>query len=333
MSVPRSIKDALSVRLGVIVADVRFVANSSSNSFVKPLTKRGISYGSIYTNLQEAHDSCIEGQNDVVVLTPGTHDINLGTFGEDGVLWDKDNTHLISSYPATQYNGQVRLASQGANGVNTTLSIQCKESIFMDFNVTNSHSATDDICAIQIGDGTNSTFRNNLFRFVGIAGCIGASALSDADSTSLRMKSAGNNLFEYCQIGHTIAQKTAANAALTFALGSTSWCSQNNTFRKCQLLSWSNTSTSYIVKSDGVNCMDRNQYFEDCLFSNFDNGGAKPAAVFHLPAGTPTGYRVVLRRCMQDGSTAWLSATSVSTNLVGDMVAAEATGGTSINPT
>jgi hypothetical protein len=212
------------------------------------------------------------------------------------------------------------------------MTITAKESVFYGFNVTNSHSDTGNT-AVELGS-TAAVTNNNWFRNVQMQGGIGAAALADAGSCSLRLKSCGNSLFEDCQIGHTInAVRTAANASLVFALGKTSWCSQGNVFRGCRIVGWSNTAGAWLMRTDGANCADRVNEFDNCYFFNFDNGGSMPSAALHLPAGTPTGYVMALHNCRQSGNTAWLSATSVSTNLVASMVAPGATGGTMITLT
>ena len=332
MSVPRSMRENLSRKIGVEVSEIAFLVTSRTGTYATALTARGVSQGSIYTSHQTAYDSLTEGQNDVLAVYPGTHDVNLTSHGEDGFLVSKDNTHIVAMYPETIYNGQTRFASQGTTGTNVTMSIQCKESIFMGFNVTNSHSAAG-VTAVQLGDGATVAALNNQFKWVGMAGIHGSSALSSATASSLQLYGAASCMFENCQIGDTISKKTASSGQLRFTAVTNGVGNQNNEFRKCRFHSWSNTSGSYLVLHDGANASDRVNLFDDCMFFNFDNGAGKPAAVLHFPAGTPTGYHIVLHNCHQTGSTAWLSATSVATNVSISMHAAEATGGTTSAPT
>lgn len=316
------------------IGDVRYLVTSkvSTNKFYLMLLNRDVPDEMIFTNPQSAHDACTAAQNDTVVIFPGVYDINATTYPETGITWSKANTHLIAAYPPTQYNGQVRIASQGTTGIANTMNITSKESRFIGFNVTNSHSDAD-AKAIVLGDMLTVASLNNYFAWVGMAGIHGASALSSATAASLQFYGAAGTTFYRCQIGDSISKKTAASGQIRFTAAANGIGNQANTFTKCQIHSWSNTSGSYLVLNDGANAMDRLTFFDDCVFFNFDNGGGKPAAVLHMPAGTPTGYHVSLHKCMQIGSTAWLSATSVAANVTISMTAAGATGGTDISPT
>jgi hypothetical protein len=317
----------LAATLGVNLGEVKFCVDSRSGAFATELTKCGVGHGSIFTTPQEAHDSCRDGYGDTVVIFPGVWNLTAQ------LTWTNDVCHLVGAYAPTLYGAQARISSSGTTAVVSTAAITCKESQFHRFQITNSANIAA-ANAVTLGDGATVASLNNYFKYVGMAAPHGSgTSLGSATSCSLKMYGAASTFFDHCQIGDTISQKTASSGMLRFSAVTNGVGNQNNTWEKCKFFSWSNTSGSYIVLNDGANAMDRVNFFDDCFFFNFDNGGAKPAAVFHMPAGTPTGYHVSLHNCMQQGSTAWLSATSVAANVTISMVAAEATGGTAINPT
>jgi hypothetical protein len=226
-------------------------------------------------SLKAAEDLTTGDQHDCVFYIAGdTADNPSAAIG-----WDKDYTHLIGigcNLPGLgQRNRVVGLAATVLTPMITFSGNGC---IVRNMQFNNEY-ATGAVGNVYL-TGSRCEFENVFFMVPGSA---------TANSYSLKMTGASENVFKRCTIGQMTTPRTGASFSL-WMTGS----SIRNKFIDCEFLSWS-TSANHVlaqiatdVTSEGFTLQ-----FEGCLFQNLNGGSLLTAAI--VDGATNAYHQIVMR--------------------------------------
>ena len=159
-----------------------------------------------------------------------------------------------------------------------------------------------------------------------------AASAVDAGSRSFKLGNAGNgeSTFEHCTFGLDTVQRgtsTVVNASLELA-GAT----PRNVFRNCLFLMDAATTYPKHILGTGADCVDREQWFQDCAFLNsIGSGGTGITAVGSFTSASPGGL-VLFQRCTSLGATKWGDTNFLANSYVDGGPPTGSTTGLAVNP-
>ena len=125
---------------------------------------------------------------------------------------------------------------------------------------------------------------------------------ADAGSRSIKIGSAGSgeNYFEECTFGEDTTTRTTANATLEFSGGTV-----RNAFRRCFFVMKGGSSAPLHILGTGASCVDRVQFFDNCMFINaIASGGTTISTVGSFTSASPGGL-VAIHESYTVGATKW----------------------------
>jgi hypothetical protein len=147
--------------------------------------------------IQTAHDACVSGRNDLVLLTPENHT-------ETAITWSKNMTHLVGMYPSAMMNLRARILH--AVTLDPMIHVTGYGNIFK--NIYTSYAETNlatDLTCLKV------TGNRNTFVHCHFGGPMGATTADEAGFAMVRFHETdgGDGLehyFNHCVIGiETIA--------------------------------------------------------------------------------------------------------------------------------
>lgn len=328
MSAIRDIRSYLAGLIGPGIGKLYFVVDSRSGSYATFLTGSGIGQGSIYTDIQTAHDVAVTNRNDVICLYPGTYNQTAA------ITWSKSSTHLVGmtspmqrtpAVTGTYGAAYITTLEATASGATSSLAVTGHYNQFHNFGAINS-------CAAGVGTIV-PTGRVNLFKNLYIRGGEHATQLASAVlgyAVAFNATVAGhgnNNTFQSCHIGESRNTIITAGGQIYFATtGGISSTNQQIEFKDCFIQQVSATNACSAVFQTGNYAVDRHVLWENCQFYNFQTnlGTVLSGGVFTDTCGTT--HMNLVRKCSQYGWEDWSSGTLTYIYL--DMPIASGTGGT-----
>lgn len=324
-----------------------FLGRNSKAFFVDPVNgsdgNSGRSPQQALASLYSAHYLMTSGNNDVCFLigngaASGSCRLSAAnaqaargaTGSETGeLLWTKNACHLIGvAAPGTWSRARIAVPTgtytSTTFGSATFMTVSGAGCYFSNFSLYQQFSTGEDgeICLAVTGD-------YNVFNNLLIAGMQSAAAASGADSRSLTLTGAGDNLFVDCEIGTDTVTRSAANSTIEFAAGSA-----RNIFRRCVLPMYTSDAAATFGLVAAASGCDRFSLFQDCLFLNAMDSGSSALTGAFLLAASAGGCMVINGGGMVgDGAANWgADATSLAQMYV-DNVGGAATAGLMLNPT
>lgn len=310
------------LQLGLGIGDIYYVAASGGVAY-QNLLDNGVPTSEIFSTVGAAYAATTTTQNDVVLMAPGAY------VETAEITWSKPHTHLVGlggSNIGGDYSEPNCVLYTATAAVASTLTVTGRNCQFHNFVVENNADNAGNLTAATIGIyGTH-------WKNVAFHGHMAATQNTTVAAASLYITGAGMYpLLEDCIIGQSVWG--IRSAALSGVLRFTSAGRPNGgIFRRCKLLSYSNTVTCAMVAVPTGTFIGRDWNFEDCSFRN-DNPdyGTKLNQVFHLE---PTGLQknvINLKNCGAFGFDAWDD--TITANILSDMAVPAVTGGLGIEPT
>lgn len=314
--------------------------------FVDPLKgldgNSGTSPGNALQSLYQAHNKATAGNNDVVILignggTTATARLSkaaaqaITPSATSGVLaWTKDATHLIGVAAPARVAQRARIApptgtyTQATFGSGNFVTVSASGCFFANISLFHGFSTggTNQICWTDTGS-------RNAYWNMDFGGMGDAASAADAGSRSFKNGAAGSgeNSFFNCTFGLDTVTRGAANASLEFA-GAT----PRNNFDRCTFLMDASASSPFHILGTGADCLDRVQWFQDCVFLNsIKSGGTGITAVGSLTNAAPGGL-ILLKSCTSVGATKWGDTNFLANSYVDGGAPTAATTGLGVNP-
>jgi len=310
------------LQLGLGIGNIYYVADSSS-AFYQNLLDNGVPTNEIFSTVGAAESATTTTQNDVVLMCPGAY------VETAEIAWDKPHTHLVGLGGLNiggDYSEPNCVLYTITAAVGSTLTVTGQNCQFHNFIVENNADNAGNLTAATIG--IYGTYWKN----VAFHGHMAATQNTTAAAASLYITGAGMYpLLEDCIIGQNVwgIRSGANSGVLRFT---SSGRPNGGIFRRCKLLSYSNTVTCAMVAVPAGTNIGRDWNFDQCSFRN-DNPdyGTKLNQVFYLE---PTGLQknvINLKDCGAFGFDAWDDANNA--NILSDMAVPAVTGGLGIEPT
>src|SRR3990167_774984 len=238
-----------------------------------------------FNSVLAAYNQCTDGANDVVFMIGQSSAWSPAA----SLTWSKSYTHLIGiSSPLPGMGQRCRIVGSASVDISPVITFSGTGCIVSNIQIFNGKDADSSSGAVIVS-GARNAFINVFF-----AGMGHATPAARTDSYSLKVTGA-ENLFADCTIGLDTIDRSAANYELWLSTGSVS-----NTFKRCHILSQSDTNTRGAVLIDG---MDRWVIFDDCLFENFSvNWATAITNAFSITVAT-THYVILRGACQFVGYT------------------------------
>ena len=282
--------------IGIGMGDLKYVVDSkSSNQWYTSLKKKGIADVDIFTTIQDAHDACTEGQNDVVFCTRGTYD-TAAAAGD--ITWSKSYTHLIG--PS---NGRPQIRSLHTSGVAVILCTahHCK---FHNLDIKQYGEASTCIAGFK-EQGYANEFVNCKIR-----GDLRTEQAQNANCCSLFIDTSVSNAgledaFYSCRIGSMHGIVRTLGAVILIGLTNTGGNAKEMLFDRCWIESRSVTAGCTAVTISANSCIAGLTYFKDCLFNNYYAGGTFTALTECIDDNCNTDHTIVIDNCVNVGFAAW----------------------------
>lgn len=273
-----------------------------------------------WQTLAKAYAACTTGRGDGIALisrNTGTT-ANTTQYLAAALDWTKHGITVFGMCAPVPMFQRARIA-------NTTtvltlaylLDVQGADNRFINFSLFNGGSNAAAVGALKVTGGARNYFKN-----VHSVGAGHATPAATVGANHLYLSNASENLFEDCVFGTDTVNYvgTLATGDITFADD----CARNF-FKRCMTLSQSTSGqTSHLaIKIAAGNGIDRNQYFEDCKFVNY-NAGAISDQLFAVGGIMPNNGKLVLTRPSTIGYAAYETGTAT---VYVDSAAGAATGG------
>lgn len=265
----------------------------------------------------DAEDALTANRNDVMLVAPGAWDLTAE------LAWDKAQTHMIGMggpNPGGDYSEPASVIYTDTAGVASTITITGANCQFHNMNFQNAGANAGNLSAVKL-DKYGCIFKN-----CHISGCMAATQVGAALACSLQIEYDGMYpIFEDCIIGHDVwTTRTGANqGVILFKDGQTN----GGLFRRCRILSRSETATCAFIAVVGANKLGRGWVFDQCIFDNYTTGTAMNQAVYESAANSIGDRTILLKDCIlnTNGCDAWQDSDNDTVH--GNLPAAGAAGG------
>jgi hypothetical protein len=286
--------------LGLGCGDIFWlVASKSSNSFYDKLIANGIPDNKIYTTLATAYAATTSGQNDVVVVMPGTYTVTAS------LTWANHNTHLVG------VGGRSNRGGMGASvyfnnataDVEQLIKVNGDNCQFHGIYLRNAGADAQCYTALKVHEGEN--FYAEGCQFVGHAA---ATQVDTAATSSLWFYTDSSGkpwgaTFVNCRIGSG-SETIRTDGSTIYASGSAALTAKYITFEDCVIESYSDTAANPAVLIAANYSIDRYMLFKRCLFYNYSVNHAQSATqVINDDCGTT--HEIVMMDSYAVGYTDW----------------------------
>ena len=257
----------------------------------KSVTGGGTSRADAFLTVAEGLTAATADNDDIVLITPSS---STGRTNETVAIdWNKRRTHLIGSTAPNMFNPRAGMSFSSAV-VSPCLTISTRSCIFKNITISNMQ---------DINVTVEMTSDYNYFEGVHFAGMGNATAGDDTSARVVRLNGSGENTFNGCTFGLDTVLRTAANATIEFV---TAKNNSNNVFNGCifTMAGDADAPRHLFIEDSGCN---RFALFDNCFFlDNSDTTGITTQTdVMNNGTGTDQGGVVILKDCMNVGSTKW----------------------------
>jgi len=262
----------------------------------KSVTGGGGSREDAFLTVAEGLAAATADNDDVILITPSS---STGRTAEaTAINWNKRRTHLIGATAPLASDSRAGM-SFGSAVVSPCLTISTRSCIFKNLTI----SQMNDVNVL-----VNATSGYNYFERVHFAGMGNATTGDDTAGRVFVFNGSDENTFNGCYFGLDTVIRTAANYTLEFAASKNN---SNNVFNNCifTMIADADAPRHVFVANSGLN---RFAIFDSCFF--IDNSdittGTTQTDVMDTASGTDQGGVLILKDCMNVGSTGW--ATTVA---------------------
>ena len=286
--------------LGPGIGEIHYVAAATSAYHDRLHNEMNVPAENIHTTIAAGEEALVTDRNDVLCVFPGAHNQTAS------ITWDKNNTHMIGlggSNVGGDYSEPNVVIYTATAAVAEVLNITGHNCIFKGIDFENAGANSGNLCAVKL-NGYGNTFKN-----CGIKGTMVTAQCAVAAAGSLYIHDAGMYpVFEDCQIGQDVWGDRATALSGVICFTSTSAQPNGGMFRRCRIMSRSSaTATAGLVRLAATNCIGRDWLFDDCVFSNWDDGTSNVLnQAFCQAAGvTAQNFAVHLHNCSLFGVDEW----------------------------
>lgn len=298
--------DGLSSRGVLLPSSLPLGLQQGKSFFVNPESGNdGFDGGSPQTalsTLERALQLCTAGAGDVVYLmSDGTTATTARITTAGGLIWNKDNTHLIGLCAPVSLSQRARISHSASAGVGVTPLFTLSANGCVVMNIQFFAGYASDVDQVGFVMSGARCYVGNCH----IAGA--ASALPAARAGSIQLSLVGSeNVFDGCTIGVDTVTYGANSVVVVAGTGGTG--AARNIFRRCLFPTFTD-SASHLMVSAAASTFDRWILFEDCVFINAiqSTSTAMTAMMSIDGTGSPAGM-VILRQCDMFGATYWVGA-------------------------
>lgn len=237
-----------------------------------------------FASIATAYAACTDGHGDVVyILSDGTTSSTARLSAT--LTWAKNNTHLIGLGAPSMLSQRSRIAPTAA-ATQFTPFITLSGSGCLFQNVSFFYGFTTGVNAANVCLALSGS-RNAIVN-CHIAGMGTALAGDHAGGRSVEV-TGSENYFGHSTIGLDTMPRSAANAEIGFSGGSAA----RNMFEDCMILSFADNAGHLFVTAATALCMDRWQWFKNCLFMNPTDSTASAMTVGMSTHATMGGTIVI----------------------------------------
>jgi hypothetical protein len=311
--------------------------------FVDPVNGADGNEGSVELPLKTLYGAlakCTAGNNDVVVLigngsasgsarlsTALAQEINPAATA--GTLnWNKDATHLIGVCAPTAVAQRARIAPPTGTYTATTFGANA----FINVTASGCYFANLSVfCGFSTGSATMVAWTDsgsrNAYSNVNIVGMADAASAGGAGARTLKLSGGGEHTFTGCVLGGDTVTRSAANATLELAGGTT-----RNSFIDCIFPFQTSAATPLGVIVPAASGIDRWTLFKGCSFiNNIGSTSTTMSALATLPASA--GGVLLIQDSASVGITEFGSNANSLGQIYVNMAAPSASaGGIAVNP-
>jgi hypothetical protein len=269
--------------------------------------------------LSKAYEYCVSGRGDgICQFSGGTTAANTSVRVSTALDWTKWGITYFGVCAPTMFAQRARISNTtSVLTLTNIITVSGSNNAFYNLSMFNGGSDATALGCLKVsGD-------RNYFSNVHVVGAGHATPSAAADAVNLELEGAIENTFDDCVFGTDTINRVGTLG--TYDIEFTSGCARN-VFRRCLTLSQTTSGQTghFAIKiggaGDGIN---RNQYFFECNFHNYNEGAV--SAQSNLIGGTaPNNGKIILRQSSWLGYTALEAGTATAYT---DMPAANAAGG------
>ena len=215
------------------------------------------------------------------------------------LAWSNDNTHLVGCCAPVPMSQRARITpvSTAALTANPVLSVSGHGNSFHNLQIAHFGANTDSIAA----RGVDVTGNRNYFYNCHIVGVPNAHTGDEANACDLKV-TGEENMFERCYFGTNTVARSTTNANVELTSSATRiW------FKECFFTVYTDNSGVLFVKIDGAADIDREIFFDNCVFYN-PIGAGSTTMTAAMDVHASAGGDVILKDCTVIGATDWEAA-------------------------
>lgn len=215
------------------------------------------------------------------------------------IAWSNDNTHLVGCCAPVPMSQRARITpvATAALTANPVLSVSGHGNSFSNLQIAHWGADTNGIAA----RGVDVTGNRNYFYNCHIVGVPNAHTGDEANACDLKV-TGEENIFERCYFGANTVTRSTTNANVELTSSATRiW------FKECFFTVYSDDAGVLFVKIDGAADIDREIFFDNCVFYNpIGAGSTNMTAAMDVHASA--GGDVILKDCTVIGADDWEAA-------------------------
>jgi len=253
----------------------------------------GLSKEEALADLQTAYGLCTSGAGDGIILwSYGTTTAGCTSYLTEELTWSKHGITVVGVCAPTMFAQRARVASAStATDLTHMIDVTGANNVFMNMSIGNYGSDATALGGIKVTSGVRNYFYN-----VHMIGACHATPAATAAANSLALSGASENTFERCIIGSDTINSVGTNA--TWNMSFASGCARN-VFKDCVFLSQTTSGQAahvaiqFVGAGDSIN---RTQYFDNCMFHNY-NAGALSAQTSLVGGTSPNNGYIILHDC------------------------------------
>lgn len=292
-----------------LIVDGRYIPDIDTGGtvyYVDPASgsdsSAGLTTDAPLKTLGEAHDRCVAGNNDIVVLVGDGGTTGTARLTEQ-LAWSKNATHLIGVTAPTGMASRARISHSAtapttAFGLVLVTASGCVFSNFSLFEGFNEAAA----CVTWEDRGARNYYDSIHF------GGMGYDAKSGdvAGSACLLLTGGGEHKFVECTFGLDTVARGAANANVRLASATA-----RNVFKECMFIASCDAATPLFIDANTANSMGRWSMFDRCHFLNALNiSPGATAMTAAIAVNASANGTIFVNACSKANTTDWTAADS-----------------------
>jgi hypothetical protein len=257
----------------------RWAYASATSEPGKVLLEHG-DQGKVHSTVTLAHAATTSGRNDVVFLTPETHDQTAT------ITWSNSNTHLIGMHNGSRWANSCIIENTSASTVVPVFTLSGANCLIENIHFKNAvGSNAANLTAVRVS-GSGNLFQNCWFE----GPC--DNSVADLDTFRTVQIGGGGNTFRNCVFGSTSVFLSGAGALVEYYT-----TTYRATFEDCIFYTVIDATTPYVFyvktgKAQGT------QFYRNCQFAIMSTNQAYDmATLFGFQADDATGNHVFDSNC------------------------------------